>query len=125
MSPPPAVNPPGTVLDLKNQPTDPAKASLRLALLNAARKRLRTRSKFFVNQLWVDGDSAIGEIGAEQGGHRIWAVWKGPSWKLLWTGSWGVTDEMTLNQKVGALPPELLRSIDWTRPWPSEFKFVR
>lgn len=121
---PPVVNPAGTVLDLRSQPSDLAKAALRLQLLNAARKRLKTSSKFFVNQLWVDGDWAIGEIGAEKGGHRIWAVWKGPSWKLVWTGSWGVTDEMTLNQKVGVMPPELLRSIDWTKSWPAEFKFV-
>jgi hypothetical protein len=124
-SPATGVAPAGRVLDLKDRPTDPAKAALRQELLDAARKRLRTKSRFFVNQLWVDGDWAIGELGAEKRGHRMWFVWRGTPRRVVWTGNWGVTDELSLKQHVGAVPPELLRRINWTKRWPKEFKFVR
>jgi hypothetical protein len=123
--PQPTVTPAGTVLNLKDRPSDPAKAAIRQQLLDAARKRLRTKSRFFVNQLWVDGEWAIGEIGAEKGGHRIWVVWRGTPRKAVYVGNWGTTDEMSLKSHVGAMPPELLARIDWTKRWPKEFKFVR
>jgi hypothetical protein len=119
------MSPPGTVLNLKDKPSDPARAALRQSLLDAARRRLKTRSRFFVNQLWVDGEWAIGEIGAEKRGHRIWVVWRGSPPRVVFVRDWGVTDEQVLRAKVGELPPELLARIDWTRRWPKEFKFVR
>jgi hypothetical protein len=123
--PPPTVAPAGTVLNLKDRPSDPKKAAIRQQLLDAARKRLRTKSRFFVNQLWVDGEWAIGEIGAEKGGHRIWVVWRGTPRKVVYVGNWGTTDEMSLKAHVGTMPPELLARVNWTKRWPKEFKFVR
>jgi hypothetical protein len=123
--PQPTVAPAGTVLDLKDRPSDPKKVALRQQLLDAARKRLKTKSRFFVNQLWVDGEWAIGEIGAEKGGHRIWVVWRGSPRKVVYVGNWGTTDEMSLKAHVGTMPPELLARINWTKRWPREFKFVR
>lgn len=123
--PQPTVAPAGTVLNLKDRPSDPKKAAIRQQLLDAARKRLKTKSRFFVNQLWVDGEWAVGEIGAEKGGHRIWVVWRGSPRKVVYVGNWGTTDEASLKAHVGAMPPELLVRINWTKRWPKEFKFVR
>ena len=118
------VAPAGVVLNLKDKPKNAAQAALRQELLDKARTYFSTNSRFFVNQIWVDGDVAIGEIGAEHRGHRIWVVWRGSPWHVVWSGNWGVTDESVLADKVGALPPELLDKIDWTRPWPKAFKFI-
>lgn len=119
------LSPAGTVLNLKDKPSAPNMAALRQRLLDGARKRLKTNSRFFVNQLWVDGEWAIGEIGAEKRGHRIWVVWRGNPSNVVFVRDWGVTDEQVLRAKVGELPPELLARIDWTKRWPKEFKFVR
>jgi hypothetical protein len=121
----PPINPSGRVLDLENQPSDSQLAGLRHALLEAARSRFSTSSKFFVNQIWVDGDVAIGEIGAEHGGHRMWVVWRSGPWRVVWSDDWGSVDQQVLARQVGALPPELLSSIDWTKEWDStKFKFI-
>ncbi len=114
-----------TVLDLKDAPSDPTAAALRHSLLAAARAHFSTTSMFFVNQIWVEGDVAVGEIGAEHGGHRIWVVWRGTPWRVVWSGDWGVTDASVMTRDAGQIPPELLGRIDWTKSWPKEFKFVQ
>ena len=112
------------MLNLKDKPKDTVQAALRQELLDQARAYLSTNSKFFVNQLWVDGSAAVGEIGAEHGGHRIWVVWRASPWHVAWSGDWGVTDQSVLDQEAGSLPPGLLAKIDWTRTWPKAFKFI-
>lgn len=114
----------GTVIDLKDAPTDPTLAGVRIELLNAARANLSTTSKFFVNQLWVDGDVAVGDIGAEHGGHRMCVVWRGNPWHVVWSGDWGTTDESSLTINVRGIPSELLGKIEWTKAWPKKFKFL-
>jgi hypothetical protein len=95
----------------------------RQALMDAARTYFGTGSQFYVNQLYVQGGFAVGDIGAVQGGHRVWVVWKGSPWRVVYSGDWGVVDEQVLRAKVPGITQDLLGAIDWTKTWPADFTF--
>lgn len=104
--------------------TTPAKDTPeRKALMDAARTAFGTSSQFYVNQLYVQGRVAVGDIGAVQGGPRVWVVWNGDPWTVVFAGTYGEVDEQTMRADAPGITADLLRSIDWTKAWPEDFVF--
>jgi len=95
--------------------TPAAGTSTRQALMNAARTKLKTTSQFRIYQLYVQGDTAIGDLEAVSGGKRVFVAWKGPGWTAVWTAPFGSS---TANAKAAAsalegFSQELIGRIDF------------
>lgn len=95
----------------------------RQALMDAAREWYGTTSVFYVNQLYVQGDVAVGDIGAQEGGRRQWVIWRGDPWTVVFADDWGSVDEQVIREYAPGASQELIDRLDWFKPWPREFKF--
>lgn len=95
--------------------TPAAGTAVRTALMDAARTRLSTTSQFVVNQLYVQGDAAIGDIETVSGGKRYFVAWRGPEWVAVWSEPFG-SSGASLAAATTALPTfssALLDKVDW------------
>jgi hypothetical protein len=83
--------------------------------MDAARKRLGTTSQFVVYQLFVQGDSAVGDLETITGGKRQFVALTGPQWEAVWVAPFSAASASSANAKssVPALSEELLAKIDW------------
>ena len=87
----------------------------RTQLMDAARKKLGTKSQFVVYQLYVQGDQAIGDLEEPSGGSRQFVLFKGPEWEAVWVAPFGSASASSAGAKSGVpgFSDELLSKIDW------------
>lgn len=102
----------------------PRVGSERTALLDAARKTLGITSSFYVYQLYVQGDTAIGDVEptAKSAVGRLFVAWerRGGTWTAIGASKFG-SSSANAASTARALPSfstELLAKIDWTLPKP-------
>ena len=102
----------------------PGAGSERTALLDAARKTLSIKSPFYVYQLYVQGDTAIGDVEptAKSTLGRLFVAWERRSgaWTAIGASKFG-SSSANAASTARALPTfssELLAKIDWTLPKP-------
>jgi hypothetical protein len=106
--------------------TTPAAGSAeRKALLDAARTKLESSSAFYVYQLYVQGDTAIGDIDPVAKGKlgRIFVAWerRNGEWVAIGASKFG-SQSANAASTARALPsfsPELLSKIDWNLKKPT------
>lgn len=110
------------VADMSLRITSPPDGSpLSVALLMSAKKRLGTTWRFTVNQLYVQGRSAIGDITNKDGGGRYAVVW-GESGTVVWAEKYG-SSKANAAAAASALPAaasRLTRLFDWHLSSPSD-----
>lgn len=91
----------------------------RTALLDAVRKKFSTTSQYYVYQLFIDGNTAIGDVNKVTGsGNRTFVAWtkNGSTWAVVWTTPYG-SSKANKAGATAALPTfssELLGKIAWT-----------
>lgn len=79
----------------------------------AARAYLKTSSKFTINQLYQQGDVAVGDITPKSGGARIFIAWTGPTWKTVWTAPMGQGSATIARATVPQMSKELATKMNW------------
>jgi hypothetical protein len=94
----------------------------RKALMDAARAYFGTSSQFYVNQLYVQDNLAVGDIAAVKKGKRTLVVWQGQPWKVIYVGAWSGLTAGVLLQQAPDITPELAGSINFAKKWPADFK---
>ena len=94
----------------------------RTKLMNAAREKLNTTSQFYVYQLYVQGNTALGDIEPVSGGERSFVAWQvqNQGWVCLWSAPFGSADAKSAaaDAALPDLSAALLAKIDWTMPKP-------
>jgi hypothetical protein len=94
-------------------------SKVRTALMDAARSYLKTDSVFTINQLYVQDDIAVGDITPTTGGSRVYVVWQGPDWEVVWTAKPGTdATKKKVMAAVDGLTDKLADKIDWTKTAP-------
>ncbi|MDP2182092.1 MAG: hypothetical protein Q8K99_05940 [Actinomycetota bacterium] len=95
--------------------------ALRTALMDAARAKLGTKSQFYVYQLFVQGNTALGDIETVDGGVRSFVAWSGPVWEAEWSATYGSHGASTGDARttLPSLSDELLRTLNWDMPKPA------
>ncbi len=94
----------------------------RKALLDAARTRFSTTSEYKVYQLYVLGDTAVGEISSVDSGKRSFVAWAdGPKWAVVWTASPGsaAANAKGASAALPSFSAKLIDKIDWVPPGPT------
>lgn len=96
----------------------------RTALLDAARTKLATKAQFYVYQLFVQGDTALGDIEplTKSTTGRVFVAWERRSgtWTAIGASNFGAKSA-TAAATARALPSfsaELIGKINWTLPKP-------
>lgn len=99
-------------------------SELRKQLLDAARTRLGVTSQFYVYQLYVQGDTAIGDldpVAAKNG--RVFVTWerRDGAWSAIGSSQFGAADAnaATMARSLPNFSAELIAKIDWTKPKPA------
>lgn len=106
--------------------TTPATGSKeRSALLGAARTKLATTAQFYVYQLYVQGDTALGDIEplSKSTSGRVFIAWerRDGAWSAIGASNFG-TKAASAAATARALPSfsaELIGKINWTLPKPT------
>ncbi|MDR3687329.1 MAG: hypothetical protein P4L93_10275 [Coriobacteriia bacterium] len=99
--------------------TPAAGSATRQALLDAARTKLATTSTFYVHQLYVQGDTALGDVepldGASLG--RVFVAWEKISgvWKAVGAIRFGTAsaNAAATSRALPSFSPELISKINW------------
>jgi hypothetical protein len=79
----------------------------------AARAYLKTTSKFTINQLFQQGNVAIGDITPKSGGARIFIAWVGPTWQVVWTAPMGQGSSTLVRAAVPSVSTALAAKMNW------------
>lgn len=90
-----------------------ANSAVTAKLAVGARAYLKTTSKFTINQLFLQGDVAVGDITPKSGGSRVFIAWVGPSWKTVWTAPMGQGGSTLARAAVPQMSKDLAAKMDW------------
>lgn len=114
-----------TTVDNTGPITTPAADSTeRKALLDAARTKLGTSSQFYVYQLYVQGDTAIGDLDTLKTSDvgRVFVAWlkENGSWAAIGATRFGTAsaNEASTARALPSFSAELINKIDWKLPAP-------
>ena len=91
-----------------------ADSAVTASLANAARAYLKTSSKFTINQLFQQGNVAVGDITPKSGGARVFIAWVGPTWKVAWTAPMGQGGSTLARAAVPQMSKELAAKMNWS-----------
>jgi hypothetical protein len=105
--------------------TPPAGSTERKELLDAARKKLGVATQFYVLQLYVQGDTALGDLDpvtkAKNG--RLFVAWEkvNGTWTAIGASAFGshAANAATTARALPSFSSELIAKIDWTLKRPS------
>jgi hypothetical protein len=97
--------------------TKPSSTSaLRKALLDAARKKLGTSSGFYINQLYAQGDTALGDLSAlnDTKVGRVFIAWEksGSTWSAVSVKKTG-TEAASAVRAMPAFSSALVSKVNW------------
>ena len=125
-------------LQLSVEPTTPASivtsgpittpevgSALRKDLLDAARKRLGVAAQFYVYQLFVQGDTAIGDLDpvTPTKNGRVFVAWekRGGFWAAIGASKFGTpaANAATTARALPTFTAELIAKIDWKKAKPA------
>jgi hypothetical protein len=117
---PPAVEPSATPVVTSGPVTKPAERSAEgKAILDAARRRLKTSGRFFVQQLLVQGDVALAVLSIEGSpkGARILALERrGGSWRAVWDAELLGSSASSVRVAVPIVTAELVGKLRFDLP---------
>jgi hypothetical protein len=104
--------------------TTPATGSAtRKALLDAARAELQSTTSFYVYQLYVQGDTALGDIDSvsKTKNGRVFVAWERTDgkWTAIAVSTFGSTNAATTARALPSFSSELISKIDWDLKKPS------
>ena len=100
--------------------TPPAGSAERKALLDAARAKLGTTTSFYVYQLYVQGDTALGDLDptATSKIGRVFVAWtkENGAWVAIGATRFGATaaSEASTARALPSFSAALIHKIDWT-----------
>lgn len=106
--------------------TTPAKGSaLRAAVLKAAAKGLGASGTLTVNQVFVQGGAAVGDVTTKSCARSFFALTRGTgSWKFAWSAPFG-SSRVAVEKLLDAAPevsPELAAKLDFDKTTPKPVK---
>ena len=99
--------------------TPAASSATRKALLAAARTKLATTSTFYVHQLYVQGDTALGDVEPLDSSTigRVFVAWEksGGAWKAVGAIPFGSTsaNEASTSRALPSFSTALINKINW------------
>lgn len=95
----------------------------RKALLDAARRELQSTTEFYVYQLYVQGETAIGDLDpvSKTKNGRVFVAWekRNGEWQAIAVSVFGSTDAATTARALPSFSSKLISKIDWTLKKPA------
>ena len=94
-------------------------SALRKELLDAARTNLKSTSEFYVYQLYVQGDTALGDLDpvAKNSNGRVFVAWerRNGKWVAIGASKYGspAANAPSTARALPSFSPELIAKIDW------------
>jgi len=90
----------------------------RKLLLAAARQGLSTSTEFYVNQLFVQGDTALGDLDpvTKTAGKRVLVAWehRDGAWSTIAISTFGLANAAETARALPSFSSELISKINWT-----------
>ena len=105
-------------IDASGPITTPAAGSAtRKLLLAAARQGLSTSTEFYVNQLFVQGDTALGDLDpvTKTAGKRVLVAWehRDGAWSTIAISTFGLANAAETARALPSFSDELISKINW------------